>query len=299
MANPADKPVIGVDVGGTKVLAGVVDRDYKVRATAKRPTKGENGVDAVVERIAKTARDMGIPDAGERLACYDRTVGAMATARESKDLVIADRETMREARRGLFGLSLPSIKLFGGGDSEDVKAIESTIESTYAARDGQAIFVLADGARWKQIAGRPVYAKRGDCYTQKGDYATAQKDFNKAILFERDNYLTYVNRGKVFLKLNKANQALLDFRKATEINPNGWEAFLYRGMTYFDQKKFKLSLDDLDQAIRLNPTSGIAYFYRGACKDNLKDAAGGCADLKKSAELGYKEAEERAKKYCR
>lgn len=57
MANPADKPVIGVDVGGTKVLAGVVDRDYKVLATAKRPTKGENGVDAVIERIAKTARD--------------------------------------------------------------------------------------------------------------------------------------------------------------------------------------------------------------------------------------------------
>lgn len=103
-----------------------------------------------------------VADAGERLACYDRTVGAMATAREAKDLVIADRATMREARRGLFGLALPSIKLFGGGDSEDVKAIESTIESTYAARDGQFIFVLADGARWKQIGGRPAYAKRGD-----------------------------------------------------------------------------------------------------------------------------------------
>lgn len=103
-----------------------------------------------------------VVDAGERLACYDRTVGAMAAARETKDLVIADRETMREARKGLFGLSLPSIKLFGGGDSEDVKAIESTIESTYTARDGQFVFVLADGAKWKQIAGRPAYAKRGD-----------------------------------------------------------------------------------------------------------------------------------------
>ena len=69
-----------------------------------------------------------VADAAERLACYDRTVGAMAAARETKDLVIADRETMREARKGLFGLSLPSIKLFGGGDSEDVKAIESTID---------------------------------------------------------------------------------------------------------------------------------------------------------------------------
>jgi glucokinase len=57
MAHPADKPVVGVDLGGTKVLAGVVDREHKVLATAKRPTKGETGVAAVVERIAKTVRD--------------------------------------------------------------------------------------------------------------------------------------------------------------------------------------------------------------------------------------------------
>lgn len=103
-----------------------------------------------------------VADSAQRLACFDRTVGAMAIARDTKDLVIADRATMRDARKGLFGLSLPTIKLFGGSDSEEVTAIESTIESTYAARDGQFIFVLADGARWKQISGRPAYAKRGD-----------------------------------------------------------------------------------------------------------------------------------------
>jgi glucokinase len=57
MPNSADKPVVGVDLGGTKVLAGVVDRDYKVLATAKKATRGESGVGAVVERIAKTVRD--------------------------------------------------------------------------------------------------------------------------------------------------------------------------------------------------------------------------------------------------
>lgn len=57
MAHVADKPVVGVDLGATKVLAGVVDRDHKIMATAKRPTKGDTGVDAVVERIAKTVRD--------------------------------------------------------------------------------------------------------------------------------------------------------------------------------------------------------------------------------------------------
>lgn len=101
-------------------------------------------------------------DPAARLACYDRTVGAMATARESKDLVIADRATMREARKGLFGLALPKIKLFGGGDSEDVVAIDGTVETSYAAKDGNFVYVLADGARWKQIDGRPAYARKGD-----------------------------------------------------------------------------------------------------------------------------------------
>lgn len=104
----------------------------------------------------------GLGDSAERLACYDRTVNAMASAREAKDLVVADRATMREARKGLFGLALPKIKLFGGGDSEDIIAIDGTIESSYAAKDGNFIYVLADGARWKQIDGRPAYAKRGD-----------------------------------------------------------------------------------------------------------------------------------------
>ncbi len=63
----AEKPVVGVDLGGTKVLAGVVDRDYQILATAKKATKGEMGVDAVVERIAKTVRE-AIKGAGLQLA---------------------------------------------------------------------------------------------------------------------------------------------------------------------------------------------------------------------------------------
>jgi len=53
----AQKPVVGVDLGATKVLAGVVNADYEILATAKRATKGSQGVEAVVERIAKTVKD--------------------------------------------------------------------------------------------------------------------------------------------------------------------------------------------------------------------------------------------------
>lgn len=100
-------------------------------------------------------------DSTERLACYDHTVSAMVAARTAKDLVVADRDTMRETRKGLFGLSLPALKLFGTGTDEAVTAIESTIRSTYTGQDGFAVFVLQDGARWKQVEGRFQYAKPG------------------------------------------------------------------------------------------------------------------------------------------
>jgi hypothetical protein len=96
-----------------------------------------------------------IADAGQRLACFDRSVGTFAAAVEQREVVIADKAAVKEARRGLFGLSLPSLKLFGGGDGdEEVSEIQSTIAGTGYASDGKALITLADGARWKQIEGR-------------------------------------------------------------------------------------------------------------------------------------------------
>jgi len=106
----------------------------------------------------------GIAEAAQRLACFDRTVGEMAKAGEEKDLVVLDREAMRETRKGLFGFSLPKLKLFGGGDDDDqeVTEIESTIAGIRTANDGMPIFTIADGAKWKQTEGRNVFPKVGD-----------------------------------------------------------------------------------------------------------------------------------------
>lgn len=103
-----------------------------------------------------------VSDSAARLSCYDKTVESMAAASREKELVVADRETMKEARKGLFGLGLPKLKLFGGGDSEEVTEIESTIAGFRSATDGLLVFTLADGARWKQTDGRAQYPKAGD-----------------------------------------------------------------------------------------------------------------------------------------
>lgn len=94
-----------------------------------------------------------ITDAAERLACFDRSVGALAAAQASKDLYVADKEAMREARRGLFGFSLPKMRIFGDEDMEkDVDSIETTIVAAVPGAKGY-IFTLKDGARWMQTDG--------------------------------------------------------------------------------------------------------------------------------------------------
>lgn len=103
-----------------------------------------------------------LTEAAARLACYDRSIEALAAANRNHEVVIADRATVREAKRGLFGLRLPRLKLFGGDGDEEVTEITGTLTAVRAAPDGMPIFVLDDGARWKQTEGRNQFAKSGD-----------------------------------------------------------------------------------------------------------------------------------------
>ncbi len=49
--------VVGVDLGGTKILAGVFKNSLECIGSAKLSTKSQRGVDAVVERIARCVQD--------------------------------------------------------------------------------------------------------------------------------------------------------------------------------------------------------------------------------------------------
>ena len=49
--------LLGVDLGGTKILAGVFDAKFDLRGTTKLSTKADRGVDAVIDRIARCVTD--------------------------------------------------------------------------------------------------------------------------------------------------------------------------------------------------------------------------------------------------
>jgi hypothetical protein len=92
-----------------------------------------------------------IVDAAQRLACFDRTVAALADAETKREVTFADKDMVKKTRRGLFGFSLPRIGLFGGGDDEEIKEIEAVVKSASADRSGRYRIVMEDGAVWQQI----------------------------------------------------------------------------------------------------------------------------------------------------
>jgi glucokinase len=59
MPEPSNKSelFIGVDLGGTKILVGVFDRQLSLVGTYKISTKPQRGVDGVIERISRCVRD--------------------------------------------------------------------------------------------------------------------------------------------------------------------------------------------------------------------------------------------------
>lgn len=104
-----------------------------------------------------------ITQADERLACYDKAVGALILAEQKRDVVVIDRAQVRQTRKTLFGLNLPNLGLFGDTTDKDGPDAVTQIENTLAKAEmngGAWIFTLSDGARWRQmddniLGGRP------------------------------------------------------------------------------------------------------------------------------------------------
>jgi hypothetical protein len=129
-------------------------------AAVPLPALAQSQAEPVPQVFKDVVDCRALTDTAARLACYDRTVSAMADATAKNDLFLADRAKVRETKRTLFGLSLPSLRLFG--DNEDISQIDSTITRLSSNARGKWIFTLQDGGRWAQTDVRSIAPKVGD-----------------------------------------------------------------------------------------------------------------------------------------
>lgn len=99
-----------------------------------------------------------ITDDTQRLACFDRQVGAMEAASQRDEVVVLDKSELSKTRKTLFGFSFPKLPFLGGGDEdqgktekqeeEGVSHIEAKIGSLRSLGYGKWQIGLEDGAQW-------------------------------------------------------------------------------------------------------------------------------------------------------
>jgi len=121
-----------------------------------------------------------------------------------------------------------------------------------------------------------VHIFKGIYYNEsKKNLVEAIAEFNKAILFEPNYAITYVERGSAYLATGAYEQAIFDCNKAIELNPRLAYAYLTRGAVYASKSLWDSSFYDLSKAVELNPKFSFAYVSRGAnyLEQNLDNQA--------------------------
>lgn len=144
-----------------------------------------------------------------------------------------------------------------------------------------------------------AYFERALLYKQIGQKEKALADYNTIIEKRGNTYLeAYLNRGLTKKMLGDYNGALADLNKIMDEFPENAEIRKNRGNLHLLFGLNRQAIDDYTDAIRLDVDYAEAYYNRGLAFFLIYDKISGCADLEKSAELGYEEAEETRSYFC-
>ena len=124
----------------------------------------------------------GVAEDKARLACFDAAAAKLATAQAKGDVVVVDREQVREAKREAFGFNLPKLSVLGrlaqpadgGGkaapETEEDSQATFTVDSASRGGDGRWIVTMSNGMVWRQ-----TNETVGAMTIKKGDAAEVRK----------------------------------------------------------------------------------------------------------------------------
>jgi tetratricopeptide (TPR) repeat protein len=142
------------------------------------------------------------------------------------------------------------------------------------------------------------YISLGDECLDKKDCEGAVFHYNQALRMKPNDAVIYNNRGKAHCFLGDKQSAIDDFTKAININPNNAKTYHNRGNVKSVLKDYQEAIYDYTEAIKINPNLALAYYKRGIVHSVLGDNQGAIVDFKQSADLFYKQGDQKFYKYA-
>jgi hypothetical protein len=150
----------------------------------------------VVSSIDPLIACRSIADVTARVSCYDEQVDKLQQATAKNELVIMNKDDIKQTKRSLFGFTLPRLSIFGRSDGNDEERradtqITAKAVSLRSMGYGKWSFTLEDGAHWETTeAVRGPQPKGNDTVVIKqgalGSYM-AEFDGGRAVRVKRVN----------------------------------------------------------------------------------------------------------------
>ncbi|MFL5744823.1 MAG: tetratricopeptide repeat protein [Niastella sp.] len=185
-----------------------------------------------------------------------------------------------------------------GTDLESSKQIDSTDPQLYFYF-GKYYRVtsqndLAISSYSRVIASTPrdavSYSERGMAKEAKNDLEGAISDLNISISIDSTNELCYTERGQVRILQKQYENAIKDLNTSIKIKPT-LKAYAKRGWAWSLMNQHQKAIEDYTKSLTINPDDVEVHYYRAISYKALEKKTEACADLKKSSELGYTQAD--------
>ena len=141
------------------------------------------------------------------------------------------------------------------------------------------------------------FVARSRFLNEDGRYIEAIKNISRAINFAPNDTSNINLRGEFKLNAEDFEGAIKDYKNIASINKDNALFYLGRAIAFHSLKKRKEAFNAADQVIKLDSRVAKAYLIRGNARFMLGDKKKGIEDIRKSAELGDKDALDFIKKY--
>lgn len=144
-----------------------------------------------------------------------------------------------------------------------------------------------------------VYLNIANLYGYLGKPDFALSYYNKVLLIDSTNYNALYNRSIEYQIQNRYNLSARDLELLNKYYPNDLNIIMDLAKVRIKEKKYFNAINELTKAIQLDSTNAEAYYLRGKSFVEMSRNFSACIDFKKAGNLGYFEAYEMIKKYCK
>lgn len=183
---------------------------------------------------------------------YKKVIALRERLERKPNLVLA--EVIHNAYIGQGGLLLSEAEKRGGAEAR-------RLLNRARAQVEEAIRIKPDSAG--------AFHNLGIVYKELCRYEEALSCFDRALAFDQDLFITWMNRAKVLTKLGRIKEAAASYDRALSLQPLDVEVIFYRSVLLSQLGRFDESVLGFDEVLKALPGHAQALHYRGLCMMKL------------------------------